>query len=92
MSSQLNHLQSMFLRSNFSIRSIAAKENEEKVLFVELVLNMETTRSHALAPLRNAIVNGKLGEFKVADYLDTCEGLMTYLFLYLNDFISIFNS
>ena len=72
--SQFNNLQRKFLSSNFSIRSVGAKENEEEVLFVELVLNMETTRSHALAPLRTSIVNGKLGESKVADYLDICEG------------------
>ena len=64
----------MLLPSNFSIRSIGAKKKMKEVLFVEILLHMETTRTHALAPLKAAIANGKLGEFKVGDYLDICEG------------------
>lgn len=51
-----------------------AKEINKNVLVVELVLKMETQRSHALGPLRTAIVHGQLGEFEVADFIDICEG------------------
>lgn len=55
-------------------RSNDYKEQDEDVLYVELVLTMETSRSHALAPLKSSIVGGRLGTFNVADVMDICEG------------------
>ena len=43
---------------------------------------METQRSHALGPLRTAIVQGQLGKFEVADFIDTCEGSHICIYKY----------
>lgn len=53
----------------------------EKILFAEFYLHMVTNKSDATMPLRNEILNGKLGEFDVANVFDILEGLFLFFFL-----------
>lgn len=52
----------------------------EKILFAEFYLHMVTNKSDATMPLRNEILNGKLGEFDVANVFDILEGLFLFFF------------
>ena len=46
----------------------------DNILFVEFNLHMSTENSDAIAPLRNKILDGKLGTFKVVNVFDILEG------------------
>ena len=56
----------------------------EKILFAEFYLHMVTNKSDATMPLRNEILNGKLGEFDVANVFDILEGLFLFFFFYFH--------
>ena len=56
----------------------------EKILFAEFYLHMVTNKSDATMPLRNEILNGKLGEFDVANVFDILEGLFLFFFFLLS--------
>ena len=54
---------------------------EKEILFVEFFLYIVTNKSDATAPLRDAVLKGKLGQFEVANYFDVLEGLFFSFFM-----------
>ena len=56
----------------------------EKILFAEFYLHMVTNKSDATMSLRKEILNGKLGEFDVANVFDILEGLFLFFFFYFH--------
>ena len=68
-------MQNHSLTSLFRSCVVDQVNKDKQILFVEIYLHVAANERDATVPLRNKILNGKLGVFNVAKIFDVLEGM-----------------